>query len=108
MDDATSHMLEQRGQTAVLQSDRSDHPQHVLNRIEALSVSEAIQNIVDAYVKLGNFKALEELKSHRQSLVIALDGRNGEFNFDLLLEQIRDEIDRIDCGLRKLQRPSEP
>jgi hypothetical protein len=27
---------------------------------------EAIQNIVDAYVRLGDAKALEELKAHRQ------------------------------------------
>jgi hypothetical protein len=70
-------------------------------------MSEAIQNIVDAYVKLGNVEALEELKSHRQSLVIALDGRNGEFRFDSLLEQIRGEIDRINSGLIKLRRLNE-
>jgi hypothetical protein len=34
-----------------------------------------MQNIVDAYVKLGNTKALEDLKAHRQGLVIAVDGR---------------------------------
>jgi hypothetical protein len=70
-------------------------------------VSEAIQNTVDAYVKLGDVDALEELKSHRQSLVIALDGRNGEFRFDSLLEQIRGEIDRINSGLLMLQRLNE-
>jgi hypothetical protein len=48
-------------------------------------MSEAIQNIVDAYVKLGNAEALEELKAHWQGLVIAVDGRK-DFNFDLMLE----------------------
>ncbi len=66
-------------------------------------MSEAIQNIIDAYVKVGDAKALEDLKVHRQGLVICVDGRR-DFNFDLLLEQLKDEIDRIDAGLTKLRR----
>ncbi|WP_036054040.1 hypothetical protein [Bradyrhizobium sp. URHD0069] len=69
-------------------------------------MSEAIQNIVDAYVKLGNAEALEELKAHRQGLVIAVDGRK-DFNFDLMLEQIKGEIDRIEAGLAKLRQSQE-
>jgi hypothetical protein len=44
-----------------------------------------MQNIVDAYVKLGNTKALEDLKAHRQGLVIAVDGRK-DFDFHSILE----------------------
>ena len=70
------------------------------------AVSEAMQNIVDAYVKLGNTKALEDLKAHRQGLVIAVDGRK-DFDFHSMLEQLKDEIDRIDSGLAKLRQVGE-
>jgi hypothetical protein len=69
-------------------------------------VSEAMQNIVDAYVKLGNAKALEDLRAHRQGLVIAVDGKK-DFNFNSMLEQLKDEIDRIDSGLAKLRQAGE-
>jgi hypothetical protein len=70
------------------------------------AVSEAMQNIVDAYVKLGNAKALEDLRAHRQGLVIAVDGKK-DFNFNSMLEQLKDEIDRIDSGLAKLRQAGE-
>jgi hypothetical protein len=37
------------------------------------------------------------LKSHRQGLVVAVDGRK-DFNFDSMLKQLKDEVDRIDSG----------
>lgn len=68
-------------------------------------VSEAIQNIVNAYVKLGNAEALEALKAHRQKLVISFDGRN-DYSFELILGQLRDEIDEIEAGLEKVRQPN--
>ena len=68
-------------------------------------VSETIQNIVNAYVKLDNAEALEALKAHRQKLVIGFDGRD-DYNFELLLGQLRDEIDQIEAGLEKVRQPN--
>jgi hypothetical protein len=49
---------------------------------------------------------LEDLKAHRQGLVIAVDGRK-DFDFHSMLEQLKDEIDRIDSDLAKLRQIGE-
>ena len=43
-------------------------------------MSEAIQRIVDAYVRFNNRRALEDLMMHRQRLAIDLKSRTG-FDF---------------------------
>jgi hypothetical protein len=50
---------------------------------------KAIEAIVDAYVKLGNRQALEDIRMHRRKLALDLKGRRaGTFDFSLPLGQI--------------------
>jgi hypothetical protein len=74
-------------------------------RLRVDPMSEAIQNIVDAYVKLGNAEALQQLKDHRQGLVMGFDGRS-DYGFELILEQLKDEIEQIELGLTKIRQPN--
>jgi hypothetical protein len=63
----------------------------------------AIQQIVDAYVRLKNRGALEDLRAHRQRLAHDLRARNG-FDFSVPAGQIDDEIAAIEAGLERLNR----
>jgi hypothetical protein len=69
--------------------------------IEGEPVS-AIEQIVDAYVRLGNRGALVDLLAHRERLLINLNGRAG-FDLSLPLGQIKEEIAVILAGLEKLR-----
>jgi hypothetical protein len=68
-------------------------------------MSEALTQIVNAYVRLNNTAALEDLKAHRQKLIAGI-GRDGPFNRSLLLDQLNDEVVLIDAGLQKLREES--
>jgi hypothetical protein len=65
-------------------------------------MSEAIKRIVDAYVKLGNRKALEDLNAHRRRLANELKSINGPFDLSTSIKQIEEEIAVIEAGLAKL------
>jgi len=62
-------------------------------------MSGAIERIVGAYVKLGNRKALEEMKVHRQRLITELKSAHGAFDLSLSIKQLDDEIAVIELGL---------
>ena len=62
-------------------------------------MAEAIERIVGAYVKLGNRKALEDIKVHRKSLITELKSAHGAFDLSLLIKQLDDEIWVIEVGL---------
>ena len=62
-------------------------------------MSEAIERIVGAYVKLGNRKALEDMKVHRQRLITELKSAHGAFDLSLSIKQLDDEIAVIELGL---------
>jgi hypothetical protein len=64
-------------------------------------MSKAIEQIVDAYVGLGNRRALEDLRLHRQKLVVDLKARAG-YDFSLPIEQIDQELALIEAGLDRL------
>jgi hypothetical protein len=64
-------------------------------------MSEAIQRIVDAYVRFNNRRALEDLMMHRQRLAIDLKSRTG-FDFSLPIQQVDEEIAVIEAGLERL------
>lgn len=67
-------------------------------------MSRAIEQIVDAYVRYNNRTALENLKSHRQKMLLDIRTRSSKFyDWGYLLGQIEDEIRSIDAGLEKLQ-----
>jgi hypothetical protein len=65
-------------------------------------MSGALKQIVDAYVTLGNTKALEDLKAHREKLLSGVKDKT-DFNYGFLLGQINEEIALIDAGLKKMQ-----
>jgi hypothetical protein len=65
-------------------------------------MSEAIERIVGAYVKLGNRKALEAIKVHRQRMITELKSAHGAFDLSLLVKQLDDEIAVIEAGLTML------
>jgi hypothetical protein len=63
--------------------------------------SDTIQRIVDAYVKLGDARALESLRDHREGLLNLLKLRSG-FDFGLVMEQFEHELRSIEQGLERL------
>jgi hypothetical protein len=65
-------------------------------------MSEAVERIVGAYVKLRNRKALEDIKVHRQRLITELKSAHGAFDLGLLIKQLDDEIAVIEAGLTML------
>jgi hypothetical protein len=69
-------------------------------------MSEAIERIVGAYVKLRNRKALEDLKAHRQRLVSEIKSFCGVIDVSSQIKQLENEIAVIDAGLAKLDTPT--
>ena len=70
-------------------------------------MTEAIQKIVDAYVRLDNRQALEDLRMHRQRLVMNLKARTG-YDFSLPLLQVEDELAIIETGLEHFAEAAQP
>jgi hypothetical protein len=64
-------------------------------------IVSAIRQIVDAYVRVENRQALQDLLAHRQQLAANMKGRTG-YDFSLPLGQIEDEIAVVFEGLAKL------
>jgi hypothetical protein len=66
-------------------------------------MDKAIELIVDAYVRLQNRKALEDLRTHRRRLLADLKGRSSSV-YDLSgpIRQLEDELAVIDAGLQRL------
>jgi hypothetical protein len=67
----------------------------------------ALEQIVDAYVRLGNRRALEDLRMHRNKLAVDLKARHG-YDFGLLVGQIDEDIAVIQAGLDRLNAPHSP
>ena len=63
----------------------------------------AIEQIVDAYVRLKNRRGLDELMMHRQRLAVDLKSRSGRFDFSLPIGKIDEEIAIIEEGLSRLK-----
>ena len=66
----------------------------------------AIEQIVDAYVRLKNRRGLDELMMHRQRLAVDLKSRSGKFDFSLPIGKIDEEIAIIEEGLSRLKAES--
>ena len=62
----------------------------------------AIEQIVDAYVRLKNRRGLDELMMHRQRLAVDLKSRSGGYDFSLPIGKIEEEIGIIEAGLARL------
>jgi hypothetical protein len=65
-------------------------------------LTKAIEGIVDAYVRLGDRRALEDLRTHRRKLAVDLKGRGGPYDFSIPIGQIDEEIAVIEAGLERL------
>lgn len=63
----------------------------------------AIEQIVDAYVRLKNRRGLDELMMHRQRLAVDLKSRSGTYDFSLAIGKIDEEIAIIEAGLARLK-----
>ena len=66
-------------------------------------MSNAIAQIVDAYVRLKNRRGLDELMMHRQRLAVDLKSRSGAYDFSLPISKIDEEIAIIEEGLSRLK-----
>jgi hypothetical protein len=66
-------------------------------------VQKAIEQIVDAYVRLNNLQALNDLRAHRQRLAMNLLARTG-YDFSLPLLQVEEEIAIIEAGSARLTK----
>jgi hypothetical protein len=64
-------------------------------------MSKAMEQIVNAYVRLNNRRGLEDLRMHRQKLAVDLKGRAGD-DFSLPIGQIDQELAVMEAGLDKL------
>lgn len=69
-------------------------------------MSNAIEQIVDAYVRLKNRRGLDELMMHRQRLAVDLKSRSGAYDFSLPIGKIDEEIAIIEKGLSRLKAES--
>ena len=67
------------------------------------TMSNAIAQIVDAYVRLKNRRGLDELMMHRQRLAVDLKSRSGAYDFSLPISKIDEEIAIIEQGLSRLK-----
>lgn len=62
----------------------------------------AIEQIVDAHVRLKNRRGLDELMMHRQRLAVDLKSRSGAYDYSPLIGKIDEEIAIIEAGLARL------
>ena len=66
-------------------------------------MDKAIKQIVDAYVRLQNRNALEDLRTLRQGLLSDLKGRSDSaYDVNGAVRQLDDELAVIEAGLQKL------
>ncbi|MET4261474.1 hypothetical protein ABIC09_006442 [Bradyrhizobium sp. S3.12.5] len=61
----------------------------------------AIELIVDGYVRLNNRRAPDDLSMQRRKLAVDLKGRAG-FDFRTTVQQIAEDIVVIEAGLARL------
>jgi hypothetical protein len=65
-------------------------------------LSKAIEQIVNAYVRLGNRRRLEDLLTHRRKLAVDLKMKS-DFDFSLLISQVEEEIAAIEAAIERLE-----
>jgi hypothetical protein len=66
----------------------------------------AIEQIVDAYVRLGSRAQLEDLRLHRRKLIIDLQARQvAGYDISRPLEQVKEDLAAVEAGLARLNEP---
>ena len=65
----------------------------------------AIEQIVDAYVRLKDGRALLDLRTHRQKLIVDLNKLRSNSNYDvsLALGKMTEDLAIIDAGIEQLE-----
>jgi hypothetical protein len=72
--------------------------------VQSRRMQPAMRNIVDAYVRLGNRKALDDLRASRKSLIAGLKTLRGGYDPSKVVAQFADEIALIEAALAKLNK----
>ena len=62
-----------------------------------------MEQIVAGYVKVKALRALEDMRAHRQELLLTLTTLS---NFDAMREQHLEELRMIEAGIAQLTEPS--
>lgn len=70
-------------------------------------MSNAIDLIVEGYVRLNDRKSLQDLLAHRQKLLGDLQGRSG-FDYSSAIRPLREEISAIEAGLHEVDQAPSP
>lgn len=65
-------------------------------------MSEAMTRIVDAYVKVQDRKALEDLRTHRHNILEKLKLLPDPFDASRSIQQNQDELAVIEAGIARL------
>jgi hypothetical protein len=69
-----------------------------------LRMSMALELIIDGYIRLGDRRALVELKAHRETLLAQLSAQSGGcFDVSRSMGQMQEEIGQIEGGLARLE-----
>ena len=72
-------------------------------------MSIALDLIIDGYIRLGDRRALEELKAHRETLLAQLSAQSGGcFDVSRSIGQMQEEIGQIEAGLDRLDKGADP
>jgi len=66
-------------------------------------LAKAIEQIVDAYVRYSNRRAIDQLKRHRQKILLDIRMRSRDYDWSLLTSTIEEELAVINAGLDRLQ-----
>ncbi len=70
-------------------------------------MNSAIEQVVAAYVQTSQLDVLLQLKAHREGLASAIRDR-ADFDFNVLLSQLEDDVRAIEDGIRRLRALSDP
>ena len=69
------------------------------------SLSRAIEQIINAYVRYNNRAALDNLKLHRQKMLIDIRARPpSDYDRSLITSDIEEDLALINAGLERLPR----
>jgi len=70
-------------------------------------MSDAMESIVNAYVRMSNRAVLEEMRTHRHRLKISLylRGEEQRYNVSPTVRSLQDDLSVIEAGIERLQDP---
>ena len=68
-------------------------------------MSDAMESIVNAYVRMNNRPVLEEMRMHRHRLKMSLYWRGEEqrYNVSPAIRSLQDDLSVIEAGIERLQ-----